>query len=326
MGREAVACAELTYKGWNRGRAAVRDDNEDLTTTAGYCLESAEAFTSRSGYGSILSSPRLSPEENMKILATLSVFLLLGVSGLTQSRSVWIEDLTANEVVAAVSAGKTTLIYCSGALHSDGPAITLGKHIYVAREVAQRIAEQLGNALVLPINPYAPAYQQLTSSSPMFSIVGGTVSLSDEAYGLVTKDVVNSAILAVKKSAGLVGSGFSNVMIMGDHNTGQETLQRVAKDLDLEWKSKGVRVYYIDVGPSGKTLMMEHLKKTNPGVPVARMTPIDDNSELMSVDRARVREDKIAAEDRISSPELGKIFLDFKVNTAVEQVRKLTAK
>ena len=56
-----------------------------------------------------------------------------------------------------------------------------------------------------------------------------------------------------------------------------------------------------------------------------RHTPIDDDSELMRVDRNRVREDKIPPEDRIASPELGKIFIDFKVNSAVEQIRKAVA-
>ena len=85
-----------------------------------------------------------------------------------------------------------------------------------------------------------------------YAVAGGTVSLSDEVYALVTKDVVNSAILGVRKSEGLVGTGFKHVMVMGDHTQGQETLQRVAKDLDQEWKSKGVRVHYIDVALIGK--------------------------------------------------------------------------
>jgi hypothetical protein len=61
-------------------------------------------------------------------------------------------------------------------------------------------------------------------------------------YGLVTKDVVNSALLAARKSKGLVGAGFRNVMIMGDDTFGQDTLQRVAKDLDGDWEPRGVRV------------------------------------------------------------------------------------
>src|SRR5713226_845063 len=173
----------------------------------------------------------------MKILAAASTFLFLGVCGYAQSRSVWIEDYTANEVVAAVGAGKTTLIYCGSALHADGPAITVGKHIHVGRQVAQRVAEELGDALVLPVNPYAPAASQMAAT---YAVAAGTVSLSDEVYALVTKDVVNSAILGVRKSEGLVGTGFKHVMVMGDHTQGQETLQRVAKELDQEWNRKAV--------------------------------------------------------------------------------------
>ena len=260
----------------------------------------------------------------MKIALVL-VAVCLDATGLAQSRSVWIEDLTANEIAAAVSAGKTTLIYCGGAVHSDGPAITVGKHIYVAREVARRVAEQLGNALVLPVNPYAPASLQLTSTTPPYAVVAGTVSLSDDVYALVTKEVVNSALLAVRKSEGLVGPGFKFVIIMGDHTVGQDTLQRVAADLDSQWTSKGVRVHYVDLAPSGKILMRQHLKTLDPNLTQARTTAIDDDSELMSVDRTRVREDKIPTEDRLASPELGKIFIDLKITSVVDQIRKLTA-
>lgn len=259
----------------------------------------------------------------MRILTAVSLFVLSGVCGLAQSRSVWIEDYTAPEVVAAVGAGKTTLIYCGSALHSDGPAITLGKHIYVGRHVAQRVAEELGNALVLPVNPYAPAAHQMNGTTGVYSVVGGTVSLSEEVYGLIAKDVVNSAILSVRKSKGLVGTGFKHVLLMGDHGQGQETLQRVATELDQAWKSNGVRVHYIDVALIGKKLVVDYLSKRN--VPTARHTPIDDDSELMRVDRRRVREDKIAPDDRIASPELGQVFIDFKVNSALEQIRKAIA-
>jgi len=263
----------------------------------------------------------------MKILVTALCVLGLGGLSLAQSRSVWIADYTGEEVMAAVAAGKTTLIYCGGATHADGPAVATGKHVNVGRYVAQRVAEELGNALVLPINPYAPASAQMTHVSPASAaIVGGTVSLSDETYALVSKDVVNSALRAVRESAGLVGSGFKNVMVMSDHSQGQDTLQRVARDLDAEWKSKGVRVYYIDLAPVGKRLMNEHLTKLN--IPAPRQTPIDDETELMFVDRERqwVRQDKIPAEDRqIATAETGKIFVDFKINAVVQQIRKVTA-
>jgi hypothetical protein len=263
----------------------------------------------------------------MKILATASLLFALAAAAAGQSRSVWIADYTGQEVMAAVAAGKTTLIYLGGATHADGPVVATGKHVNVGRYVAQRVAEELGNALVLPINPYAPASAQMNHTSPAsVAIVGGTVSLSDETYALVTKDVINSALRAVRESEGFVGSGFKDVMVMSDHSQGQDTLQRVARDLDGEWRSKGVRVHYVDLAPVGKRRMEEYLKKLN--VPAPRMTPIDDETELMFVDHDRqwVRQDKIPSDERtIATRETGKIFVDFKIDAVVEQIRKLTA-
>jgi len=263
----------------------------------------------------------------MKTLATTALVLLFATEGFAQSKSVWIADYTGQEVMSAVAGGKTTLIYCGGATHADGPVVALAKHVNVGRYVAQHVAEQLGNALVLPINPYAPASAQMNHTSPASAaIVGGTISLSDEAYALMTKDIINSTLRAVRESDGFNGSGFKHVMLMSDHSQGQDTLQRVARDLDSEWRSKGVRVYYIDLAPVGKKQMEDYLKKQN--VPAARMTPIDDETELMFVDRDKqwVRKDNIPAEERaIATPETGKIFIDFKINAVVEQIRKVTA-
>src|SRR5439155_17918485 len=135
-----------------------------------------------------------------------------------QTRSVWVADYTGQEAMAPVAAGKTTLIYCGGATHADGPVVTTGKHVHVGGYVAERVAQELGNALVLPINPYAPASAQMAHTSPASAaVVGGTVSLSDETYALVTKDVINSALRAVRESEGFVGPGFKYVMVMSDH-------------------------------------------------------------------------------------------------------------
>jgi creatinine amidohydrolase/Fe(II)-dependent formamide hydrolase-like protein len=264
----------------------------------------------------------------MKIVLTLAIVGALGIAAAGQSRSsVWIQDYTGEEVLAAVAGGKTTLIYPSGATHADGPAIAVGKHIHMMGHVAERIAAELGNALVLPVNPYAVAQSQMTHrSAPSGAIVGGTVSLSDEVYGLVTKEVITSALLALRGSRGLSGTGFKTVLIMGDHGQGQETLKRVAGDLNEDWESKGVHVFYIDVAPSGKNLMRDYL--TTRGVAAGRQTAIDDASEFMTVDPEKkwVRHDQIPAGDRkFVSAELGKILVDFKVNSALKQIRALAA-
>src|SRR5207237_8976566 len=172
----------------------------------------------------------------MKVLTSALFLLGPGAPAFAQPGSVWIADHTGQEVMAAVAAGRTTLIYLGGATHADGPIVATGKHVNVGRYVAQRVAEQLGNALVLPINPYAPASAQMNHTSPASAaIVGGTVSLSDETYALVTKDVINSALRAVRESEGIVGAGFKSVMVMSDHSQGQDNLQRVARHRDADW-------------------------------------------------------------------------------------------
>src|SRR5271156_4231645 len=72
-----------------------------------------------------------------------------------ETRSVWIDDLTWPEVREAIAAGKRTAIICTGSSEQNGPHMVIGKHNFVAHYVAQRIAEELGDALVYPIMPFA---------------------------------------------------------------------------------------------------------------------------------------------------------------------------
>src|SRR5207245_219448 len=121
-----------------------------------------------------------------------------------------------------------------------------------------------------------------------------------------------------------------NAVIMGDHGQGQDVLSRAARDLDLAWKTKGVRVHYVDLAPSAKKYSIEYFKKLDiPNDPITdRYSRLDDDLQLMSIDRDRkwVREDKILPEDRkVLSGDVGKMFVDRKIRTVVEQIQKLTA-
>ena len=247
----------------------------------------------------------------MKIGAVALISFFVGASGLAQSRasssrSVWIEDYTEAQVKAAVAAGKTTLIY------SGGSSLAVADHIQVARYVAQRVAEELTNALVLPITSSAPA-----TAAPRRS---GTVSLSDEAYG-----VVNRAITA---------GGFRNVMIMADDGIrpGDITFEEVATRLDVDWKSKGVRAYYIDAHEmrpgQGLTLNADYLRRwAGRTVPAGRRQSVEDAAELLFVDREHkwLRQDMIPPEDRaVVSPELGKLFVEGRVASILNQIRTLS--
>jgi creatinine amidohydrolase len=259
----------------------------------------------------------------MKSLTFVLVLLFLPSVVLAQSKSVLIEDLTWTEVRDAIAAGKTTAIYYAGSTEQNGPGLALGKHIFIAHYTAQRIAEELGNALVYPTIPYAPAGDPIKKTGHMR--FPGTVSLSEDTFGAVAREVALSAIAA----------GFKNVALMGDHGGGQQTLKKVAEALNAEWSPKGVHVYYIsDLYYKEKEQMKEYLTKRN--MVIDEHAGIDDTSEVMFVDKANkwVRKDKLAPDNgkmgvrgdpTQASTGLGKMFVEFKIKNAVNQIRSLTA-
>ena len=240
-----------------------------------------------------------------------------------QSHSVFIEDLTWTEVRDAIAAGKTTAIYYAGSTEQNGPGLVLGKHNFIAHYVAQRIAEELGNALVYPTMPYAPTGDPMKKAGHMR--FPGTVSVSEEAFASVARDVALSAISA----------GFKHVALMGDHGGGQQTLRKVAEALNAEWSPKSVDVYYIsDLYYKAKEQTKEYLTKRN--LVLDEHAGIGDTSEVMFIDKDQtwVRRDKLARDDgkmgvrgdpTQASVELGKMFVEFKIKNAVRQIRSVIA-
>src|SRR5262249_31208092 len=111
--------------------------------------------------------------------------------GTAAPRSLLIEDMTWTEVRDAIAGGKTTAIYYTGAIEQNGPGVALGKHLFIAHHLAQRIAEQLGNALVYPTMPFAPTGDWgLTSPGVIDPAkrtshmrMNGSVNVSEETFG-----------------------------------------------------------------------------------------------------------------------------------------------
>lgn len=256
-----------------------------------------------------------------RLCLSLLLLCFAASSARAQPGSVFIEELTWPEVQSAIAHGKTTAIFYAGSTEQNGPHMALGKHNWVARHVAQRIAEELGDALVYPVLPYAPTGDPARKTGHMR--FPGSVSLSASTYGAVARDVASSAIAA----------GFRNVVLMGDHGDGQEVLKRVALELDRQWAPKGTHVHYVpDLYYKSQEQVNAYLAQK--GLPAGRHAGIADTSELMAVDTAhqRIRADKLAPGDgrngvdgdpRRASAELGRVFLDMKVKAAVAQIRSL---
>ena len=251
----------------------------------------------------------------MKHLLVVIALLLPSTTVLAQSTSVMIDDLTTTEVQAAIDAGNTTAIYYVGGTHQSGPAVALGKHNLLAERLSRRVAETLGNALAIPPNPYAPAGDPIEKTGHMR--FAGTISVSHETLAAVSRDVVVSALAA----------GFTHVVMLGDHAETQGIIREVATTLDAEWRTRGSRVFFIPVYEEGEGRMREILAAR--GVPANLMTPIDDASEMMAIsaDGRWVRPDQFADDiAAVASADLGRQFIDGKVEVAVEHIRELVGR
>lgn len=139
---------------------------------------------------------------------------------------VMMERMTTAEIRDAIRAGKTIVLIPSASTEATGPAIALGKHLARAQYIAEHIAQELGNALVAPVMPFAP-----TTDESRFP---GTVNLSADAFSRVNEDVAES----------MVRSGFKNIILMGDHDQNQPLLRTLASRLDKKHRDDGVRVFF----------------------------------------------------------------------------------
>ncbi len=234
------------------------------------------------------------------VVLLLSWFLAapLGARAATPPRSVFMADYSHAEIEAATASGKTTLIYAGGS------SMAVANHVEVARYVARRVAEELGDALVLPVTADKPAPRRRSA---------GAV----DAY-----DVVSRALHAGR---------FTNVVIIADEGTGpgDRSLEDLAQRLHADWRPSGVRVGYVTAHETrpgqGMTINADYLRRwAGRTVPAEHRKTVEDQAELLFVDPERkwLRRDVIAAADRaVVVPALGKMLLEQRVSSILNQIR-----
>ena len=237
---------------------------------------------------------------------------------------VMMERMTTAEISDGIKGGKTTVLIFNASTEATGPAVALGKHLVRAQYLGEHIARELGNAFVAPIMPFAP-----TTDESRFP---GTVNLSAETFSRVNEDIARS----------MVKAGFKNIILMGDHDGNQPPLRALASKLDEKHRAQGVRVFYCsDAYVKANKEIDDYLKAK--GFPPSRHGGISDMSLTWAVDPDYVRPGKIVVggpvpppgsplslgtigiegDPRRSSPDLGKMFLDWKVRDGAAEIRKL---
>jgi creatinine amidohydrolase len=139
------------------------------------------------------------------------------------------EMMTWPEVKAALAAGKTTALVYTGGTEQRGPQNVNGGHTLMARATVKAIALKLGNAIAMPVLAYSP--NRASADLP------GTIGLSNEVFGQMLTEIAEQSII----------TGFKNVVLMGDHGGGQpQVFAEVAKKLDAKYSPKGIHVYFCD--------------------------------------------------------------------------------
>jgi len=147
-------------------------------------ISQAKQFAISGNADAAFTAYSLAPVDGMLSAMKFCMWAALVGSVLSaQSKSVLIEDLTWTEVRDAIAAGTTTAIYYAGSIEQNGPGMALGKHLFIAHYAAQRIAEELGNALVYPTMPFAPTGDPQQKTGHMR--FAGSVNISEQAYGLM---------------------------------------------------------------------------------------------------------------------------------------------
>jgi creatinine amidohydrolase/Fe(II)-dependent formamide hydrolase-like protein len=261
-----------------------------------------------------------------RTLTLAAALLVAATAASAQTRSVYTEDLTWFEIRDAMAAGKTAAIIYAGGIEQNGPHMSLVKHNLIARHVAGQIAERLGNALVYPVMPFSPAGDVTEKTGHMR--FPGTVSLSSEVFLGVMRQVAQSAVAA----------GFKQVFLMGDHGGGQAELRLAAEGLDVDARRKGARVFYVDIATQSGQQMNAYLKerKIAPGGHAG----VAETAQVVALDKEghHIRRDRYAASAAGPEPaagmmadvspataEIGRVFLEFKVTSALDQIKKLSA-
>ncbi len=269
---------------------------------------------------------------NGTFVAAFVILMSAGVAGAAPAvrpatPRVLMTEMTTFEVKSAIAAGKTTVLVFNGSIEETGAAVVLGKHVFKARYIGERIARELGNALVAPVMPFAPTGAELDKFP-------GTIDLSAATFATVNAEVV----------ASLVRSGFKYVILMGDHGGNQEPLQKLAPELDAKYRPQGVRVFFSgDEYAKADAEIEKYLEAHH--FPPSDHGGVADTSELWAAGNDYVRADQLKMGDPIdrsgadvhlgpsgiegdprrSSPALGRMFDEIKVRDGVAEIRRLVS-
>jgi creatinine amidohydrolase len=254
--------------------------------------------------------------------AALLLFAAAARAEAPAAGTVMLEDLTWVELRARIRAGATAVIVPTGGTEQNGPHMVLGKHNYIVRHTAQRIARTLGRTLVAPVIAYVPEGRIDPPRGHMR--FAGTISLPEPAFEALLEATARS----------LRAHGFRTIFFLGDSGGNQRVQARVAKRLTRRWRRRGIRVVHVGdyYGKNGQTAWLR--KRGETARTIGNHAGIRDTSELLAVHPQGVRTRMLepGAMPRMKRPghdgdpsrtsaQRGRTLLRLKIEAALTQMR-----
>lgn len=236
--------------------------------------------------------------------------------------NVYLEDMTWQEVGNAIREGTTTVLVPTGGTEQNGPHVVLGKHNYIVKYTAGKIAESLGKTMVAPVLSYVPEGSITPPDGHMR--FPGTLSIAESEF----EAILESAARSLKQH------GFKLIAFIGDSGGNQSAQKRVAERLSSLWQNEGIRVLHVNDYYEHNSQLSYLLNNGYSELQVGGHAGIRDTSELMAVFPGGVKPEfkvdhtgadfsKIGADGDAGKAGvfLGNILLNLKIDAAVKQIR-----
>jgi creatinine amidohydrolase/Fe(II)-dependent formamide hydrolase-like protein len=251
------------------------------------------------------------------VRGALAIVALAACAGLAAATP--LESLTWPELRARVAAGATTVLLPIGGTEQNGPHMVLGKHNVRVRVLAERIAAELGDAIVAPVLGYVPE----GSIDPPAAHMRwpGTISISPATFEALLADAARS----------FKAHGFRHVVLLGDHGGYRASLERVAARLNREWRGTAQVMplpEYHRASSADVTALLKAAGHTE--AEIGRHAGLADTALAMAAHPALVHASALAApaagdgvdgDPRRASVELGRHGLDRIVAVSVAAIR-----
>jgi len=224
-------------------------------------------------------------------------------------KSVFIEELTSPEIAELIKNGYQIAIIPTGGSEQNLAHMIIGKHNKIIAYTAEKIALELGNALVAPVIAYVPEGNINPPEGHMK--YAGTISLREEIFSAVLEDT----------AASLKQHGFKLICFIGDSGGNQATQTKLAEKLSKEWAADGARVVQISdyYANNGQDAWVNSLKL--PIKDLASHAGFEDTAELMVVDADGMRENLRDGDAKLATAQYGKKLLDLKIKSAVSEIK-----